>query len=112
MEAKVYYWKDIKYLTQIEFAKNEAEIQAVLPSREQFAHDYALVATLKSNCEKNPLELAEMTFQLMNVEPQDHFRQDAYSEGIHHTSMSVGDIVIIGEVALIAMPLGFRQVRF
>jgi len=111
MEARVYYWKDIKYLTALSFADTEDETVAALPTRQQFDGDYALVATVQCNCEKTPLELADMTWQLMNLEPQKHFRDAAYSEGVRHTSMSVADMVIIGEVALIAMPIGFRQVR-
>jgi hypothetical protein len=111
-EAKVYYWKDIKYLTQLEFA-GEDEVMAVLPNRKQFENDYAYVATLHPDCHdcgtlgrhaKDPLVMAELCFELLNTEPHRHVLKY-----VGHTAMSVGDIVIIGELALIVMPVGFKK---
>jgi hypothetical protein len=113
-EAKVYYWKDAKYSYYpfvAAFAETGQETRSTLPTREQFDHDYCLVATLPYDPRRKPTEVANDAFNSMNVEPHRHFRRAAYTEGVGHTSMSVGDIVIVAELALFTMPVGWEQVR-
>jgi hypothetical protein len=120
MQAKVYYWKDSRYLRDIEFAQ-DSDTSAAFPDRQQFEADYCLVATFDVICDeairqgglKMALQIAADTaWRVMNLDPSHHFRTEAYAEGVHHTSMSVGDIVIMGELALIAMPFGWERITF
>ena len=121
MKANVYYWKDSRYLADLELAQTVSETLAAFPDRQQFETDYALVATFDVVCDEiirqGGLEkalgiAADTAWRVMNLDPAPHFRREAYAEGVHHTSMSVGDIVIMGELALIAMPFGWERIRF
>lgn len=114
--ATVYYWKSIKTLTDLEIgaiSRSEDEIQALLPNRDRFLRDYVHVASIAvpDGDVSTPVGVADWVFHEMNVQPERHFRKAAYAEMAQpHTSMSVGDLVIVGEVALVTMPVGFRQV--
>jgi hypothetical protein len=98
--CKVYYWKSLKWLTELTFAKNE-EVLRLLPTKEQFENQWVLVATFEG--EQNP----EYVFMEMNANPAKHFRAMAYSEGIGHTSMSIGDIIEQGGKHYIATATEF-----
>jgi len=95
---KVYYWKDIKWLNKL------GKEGAAIPTREQFETDYVEVANLGGMAY---ITDPERIWQMLNLEPEKYFRKDAYKEGVNHTSMSVGDIVMIDKKYYIALSIGF-----
>ncbi len=99
MVAKVYYWKDVKYLTQKTF-------DDVNPTTEEFKRDYTHVATLVNHDQ-------EAIFEIMNINPEAHRLPTITWREVGHTSMSVGDIIIFNdEVAAICADIGFDTIHF
>jgi hypothetical protein len=102
--CRVLYWKDIKWLTNLTLALAGMESEAI-PNREDIAKDYEIVADFETWA-NNP----EQIWQAMNLEPDRYFIKEAYSRGVGHTSMSVGDIVILGDKAFITISVGFKEI--
>ena len=119
-EIQVYYWKDAEWLKRLSFSR---DVPHDLPTRAQFESDFARVATLEYDITPdNIFEVAEHVYGEMNLRPTKYIGVETPREKparvsnrildkleLHHTSMSIGDILIIGEVALICAPVGFMN---
>lgn len=50
-------------------------------------------------------------FSIMNLEPETCFDRTAYDRGVEHTSMSVGDIVMLDSEAHLCLPVGWHKLN-
>lgn len=102
--ARVYYWKDIKWNTNLSFAKGD-EVKKMLPTVDQFLDEWVKVAEYAITT-TNPEEV----WMGMNLNVDDHFDRSAYKKMITpHTSMSIGDIVEIDGQLYMAVSVGFVE---
>ncbi len=112
MHCKILYWKDITWMTRFmkrtetvhgQFGTREVEvkrsIEELLPKKEQLETDFVQVAEFETKH-----TFPEAIYRQMNTNPHRHFNPEAYKQGVDHTSMSIGDIVILGEKRFLVLP--------
>jgi len=99
MIARVYYWKSTEWLTTVSLERG-------LPTRRNIAHDYVQVASFEVATDD-----LEHIWEVMNTAPSKYFDRGAYEKGIAHTSMSVGDVVMLEGRAYVAASLGFTEIK-
>ncbi len=107
LTARVYYWKDIKWNTQLSFANDEA-VKKIMPSFQQFQDEWVKVAELQ-------IESAdpEEVWVKMNLDVDEYFCREVYPKMVHpHTSMSIGDIVEIEGEYYLAVSVGFKELPY
>ncbi len=102
MIAEVFYWKDIKWMTEIMF--NEGKF----PSEEQINNEWVKVAELHLPGRTS----LESVWTEMNLHPEDYFIKFSYRKGIKHTSMSVGDIIMVSGKYHIVVSVGFKELEW
>jgi hypothetical protein len=100
-KVKIFYaGKDCPY----RFRANEGFV----PSASEIETQYVQVADYETGDRPTPDDI----FADMNIEPENHFDPSAYDMGVQHTSMSVGDIVIIDDIGHICLPAGWHDFPF
>lgn len=93
MQARVYYWKDPKYLlTGFTVSK---------PTIEDIKRDYQLFWKGEVADDTTPGDIF-LKFNALPIPVR-------LPPGIKHTSMSVGDIVELGDSSYVCMPVGWEK---
>ena len=97
-KVKIFYaGKDCPY----RFMANKGFV----PSALEIETQYVQVADYETGDRPTPDDI----FADMNIEPENHFDPSAYDRGVQHTSMSVGDIVIIDDTGNVCLPGGWHE---
>lgn len=100
--TQVWYWReDVGH--QMMRGYKYLESEGSLPDPNNLSATHALVGTL---AETSPEQIWNM-MQAENWSPQGEARAMISKLGVGHTSMSVGDIVVINKQVLIADSIGF-----
>jgi hypothetical protein len=76
-----------------------------VPSPSEIETQYVQVADFETGEAPTPDDI----YADMNIEPENHFDPSAYEKGVQHTSMSIGDIVIIDETGHVCLPGGWHD---
>lgn len=100
----------VRYSTKNKFSKYINLIKPVSfkEAREETVEVYE--DQLVGDCEDNKLVCEDMYYRF-NVDPQSYINTcDLKNSGCGHTSMSVGDIVIINEKWYQVLPIGFAEI--
>ena len=100
--AEIYYWRDSKWMINVQYENR-------LPTVADVKRDYVkLPFKLNKTNERIFHHLNfEETNPLGSVDGQDWIR----SVGLHHTSMSVGDVVKRGNSYYVVMKEGFKKIK-
>ena len=115
VKVRVFYFKrgqevSMKYM-----------VEGKTPTAEDFKTDYAQVQALKikpdTDAAKDDIVLAERMFAMFNSDTVNPLgtpggQQIIRSLDVGHTSMSMGDIVVIGETPFIVRGEGFEKLPF
>jgi hypothetical protein len=76
-----------------------------VPSASEIETQYVQVADFETGDCPTPDDI----FADMNIEPEKFFDLSSYEKGVQHTSMSVGDIVIIDRTGHVCLPRGWHE---
>ena len=105
MNAKVFYWTVIKWVEYKIFKEVMKQ-----PTKEQFQNEYKIVLDAESPIGSLEVEIPEYYFERINLEPEEYIVP--LPEGVYHTSMSIGDIVVIdNKRAYICAPIGWEKME-
>jgi len=110
MRIRIYYWKDIKWIHYGIFAN-------AAPAKEEFEKDYIKVLDKEINPDHKDnrwsnfgeFQIMDFFFEKLNLEPENYILP--LPEGATHTSMSIGDIIVIDNDAFICCPIGWEQIK-
>ena len=75
------------------------------PSPSEIEVNYIMVARFDAPDDITPDDV----FGIMNLEPETVFDPTSYFRDVCYTSMSVGDIVAIGNEAFLCLPIGWHE---
>ena len=99
MKARVYYWKDPKYLMT---GMGVPGFLVPKPTREDIERDFELFWQGEVADDTTPEDIF-VKFNALPVPVR-------LPPGIKHTSMSVGDVVSLGAHFYVCMPVGWEKV--
>lgn len=101
MQVEVWYWRDTKYL-----AGN-------VPSTADLLRDYAVMWTGTQAGVSDPLAVVNRLFSDLNQHPGDYFSQADVKQKLQphpHTSMSVGDIIVVNGKKWLCQFHGWKEI--
>ena len=113
----IYYWKNIKWLTNVNFSDDKS--LGCLPKKSDFKKDWVkLPIKITYDKSDNIDGNLAIVFDKLNLpgnpmethEKQEWIRKNLFPHP--HTSMSVGDVVQIGNKYYLALSIGWKKMRW